>query len=64
MQKKYELLIVDDVSENIKIAISILKNDAYNFSFALDGRQAIEVLKTKCFDLILLDVMMPNLDGF
>jgi len=64
MQKKYELLIVDDVSENIKIAISILKNESYNFSFALDGQQAIEVLKTKRFDLILLDVMMPKIDGF
>lgn len=61
---KYEILIVDDVSENIKVAISILNNDSYNFSYALDGKEAIEVLKTKRFDLILLDVMMPNLDGF
>lgn len=62
--QKYEILIVDDVSENIKVAISILKNEAYNFSFALDGKQAIEVLKTKRFDLVLLDVMMPHVDGF
>lgn len=64
MQKKYELLIVDDVSENIKVAISILKNETYNFSYALDGKQAVDILKTKRFDLILLDVMMPNIDGF
>jgi len=64
MHKKYELLIVDDVSENIKVAISILKNDAYNFSFALDAKQAIEILKSKRFDLLLLDVMMPGIDGF
>jgi len=64
MQNMYEILIVDDVSENIKVAISILQNDAYNFSFALDGKEAIEILKTKRFDLVLLDVMMPNLDGF
>jgi len=62
--QKYEILIVDDVSENIKVAISILKNEAYNFSFALDGKQAIDVLKTKRFDLILLDVMMPHVNGF
>lgn len=61
---KYEILIVDDVSENIKVAISILHNNSYNFSYALDGKEAIEVLKIKRFDLILLDVMMPNLDGF
>lgn len=64
MHTKYEILIVDDVSENIKVAISILKNDAYNFSFALDAKQAIEILKSKRFDLLLLDVMMPGIDGF
>ena len=62
--KKYEILIVDDVSENIKVAISILKNDNYNFSYATNGQSAIEILKTKRFDLILLDVMMPGIDGF
>jgi len=64
MKKRYEILIVDDVSENIKIAISILKSDEYNFSYALNGESAIEILKTKRFDLILLDIMMPGIDGF
>jgi len=64
MNKKYEILIVDDVSENIKVAISILKNENYNFAFALNGKQAAEILKSKRFDLLLLDVMMPEIDGF
>ncbi len=64
MQKKYNILIVDDVSENIKIAIGILKKENYNFSYALGGKSAIDILKTKRFDLILLDVMMPDIDGF
>ena len=64
MSKKYEILIVDDVSENIKVAISILQNENYNFSYALNGEQAIDILKTKRFDLLLLDVMMPGIDGF
>ena len=64
MQKKFDILVVDDVSENIKIAIGILKNENYNFSYALSGKSAIEILKTKRFDLILLDVMMPEIDGF
>jgi len=63
MQKKFDILVVD-VSENIKIAIGILKNENYNFSYALSGKSAIEILKTKRFDLILLDVMMPEIDGF
>lgn len=64
MSYKYEILIVDDVSENIQVAISILKQDNYNFSFALSAKQAIEIIKTKHFDLMLLDVMMPEIDGF
>lgn len=64
MNNNYEILIVDDVSENIKIAINILKQDDYNFSFATNGEQALEILKTKRFDLVLLDIMMPGIDGF
>jgi putative two-component system response regulator len=60
----YNILIVDDVSENIKVAINILQDERYNFSFALGGKQAIEVLRTKRFDLVLLDIMMPDVDGF
>ncbi len=64
MSVQYHILIVDDVSENIKVAINILQCDEYNFSYALNGEQALEVLKTKRFDLVLLDVMMPGIDGF
>lgn len=64
MNYNYEILIVDDVSENIKVAISILKQDNYHFSFALNGQEALNLLKKKRFDLVLLDVMMPIVDGY
>ena len=64
MKNSYEILVVDDVSENIKVAINILKQDNYNFSYALNGKEALEILKRKRFDLILLDIMMPVMNGF
>ncbi len=64
MEFRYDILIVDDVSENIKVAMNILKEDNYNFSFATNGEQALEVVKNKKFDLILLDIMMPKINGF
>ena len=64
MDLSYSILIVDDVSDNIKVAMNILKENNYNFSFAMDGKEALDVIKSKNFDLILLDIMMPKLNGF
>jgi len=63
MQLNHDILIVDDVIENIQVAMSILKADNYNFAFARDGEEALSVLKDGDFDLVLLDIMMPKLDG-
>ena len=60
----YDILIVDDVSDNIKVAMNILRENNYSFSFATNGKEALEIIKTKKFDLILLDIMMPELNGF
>ena len=64
MNLTYNILIVDDVGDNIKVAINILKENNYNFSYAMNGKQALEIVERKSFDLILLDVMMPELSGF
>ncbi|AZR80978.1 HD domain-containing phosphohydrolase [Thiomicrospira sp. S5] len=64
MQYGFHILIVDDVSENIQVAMSILKEEGYQFSFAMDGEQALSLVEENDFDLILLDVMMPRMDGF
>lgn len=64
MKLDYELLIVDDIVENIQVAMNILKEDGYNFSFAKSGEDALELLRENDFDLILLDIMMPGIDGY
>lgn len=59
-----KILIVDDNSFNIQVIASILKPYGYSLSFARNGKQAIKMATTKNFDLILLDIMMPEMDGY
>ena len=63
-QKKGKVLIIDDNSKNIQLAASVLDMHNYEVEFALDGLSGIKWLEEEEFDLILLDVMMPGLDGF
>lgn len=58
------ILIVDDVSENIQVAMNILREESYTFSFASDGQEAIDLIASNDFDLILLDIMMPKINGY
>ena len=64
MELKYHILIVDDVPDNIQVAMSILKEENYEFSFATSGDSALELIADNDFDLVLLDVMMPGIDGY
>jgi adenylate cyclase len=58
------ILVVDDTPANIQALAAILKERGYQISVATNGRQALEVLGRVQPDLILLDVMMPEMDGF
>lgn len=60
------ILIVDDVTENIQVAMNILKEDSYTFSYATQGTKALDLIQRHAaeLDLILLDIMMPEVDGF
>jgi len=57
------ILIVDDVPKNIQLLGSILKQEDYELEFATSGKEALEWLASKRFDLVLLDIMMPEMDG-
>ncbi|NEP43139.1 MAG: response regulator, partial [Okeania sp. SIO2H7] len=61
--QEFLILIVDDVSKNLQIVGSILDDAGYSTTFAPGGRQALERVKTAMPDLILLDLMMPEMDG-
>ncbi len=64
IQEKYKILIVDDIPKNIELAANILSTKNYNITFAISGQAALQKVKMIDFDLILLDVMMPEMDGF
>jgi len=63
MDRKHTILIVDDTKENIDVLSGLLIDD-YNVKFALNGKMALEVAEKFHPDLILLDVMMPKIDGY
>jgi len=59
-----KILIVDDIPENIKVLGAILRRQGYEVEFALSGADALTWIKETSFDLILLDIMMPGMDGY
>jgi len=58
------ILIVDDNPKNLQILGNFLQNEGYKVEFALDGKSALDWIGRTEFDLILLDIMMPGIDGF
>ncbi len=64
MTRKYKVLIVDDVPKNIQVVANILGEREYEISYATSGKEALGNLEEENFDLVLLDVMMPEMDGY
>ena len=58
------ILIVDDTIKNLQVLGTILEKEGYQINVAQNGTQALEITQKVHPDLILLDVMMPDLDGF
>src|SRR5476651_2543588 len=62
--KGRKILAVDDDRMNLRILGGILRGEHYALAEAASGEQALEVYRTFLPDLVLLDVMMPGIDGF
>jgi CheY-like chemotaxis protein len=58
------LLVVDDVEANRVLLSGRLEREGYVIATAENGRQALELLRADPFDLVLLDIMMPIMDGY
>lgn len=61
---EFKLLVVDDVQTNVLLLKALLSKEGYGILVANNGQEALEVIRNENPDLILLDVMMPGMDGF
>ncbi len=64
MEKKYKILAVDDNPINLKLLSRALINTNYEIHTASSGTEALKLANSVRPDIILLDVMMPDMDGY
>ncbi|MEW6001987.1 MAG: response regulator [Nitrospirota bacterium] len=63
MEKK-KILLVDDDADFVEATKLILESKSYNVTVAYDGQEGLKKVQTEQPDLIILDVMMPEMDGY
>ena len=64
MQNQHSILVVDDEEALRTVLSSELASEGYQVESASDGDEAISIVQKKQFDLVLLDIKMPKVDGF
>ena len=58
------ILVVEDDASIQELIVEFLRSENYNVDYASDGLEGIQLFKQNNYDLIILDIMMPNLDGY
>ncbi len=64
LRAEYKLLLVEDNEVNRKVAVRILSDAGFVVDQAEDGYTALEAVQTNSFDIVLMDVQMPGIDGY
>ncbi len=64
IERPAKILVVDDVPENVRLLEAVLIPRGHEVVTASDGLEALDLVESEEPDLILLDVMMPGLDGY
>jgi two-component system, sensor histidine kinase and response regulator len=62
--RRMEILLAEDNTVNQKLAVRLLEKRGHAVTVAANGREAVEALERRQFDVVLMDVQMPELDGF
>ena len=60
----FHILVVDDDKNTRRLLQAVLESDGFSVSTACDGQEALAVMDREHVDLVVLDVMMPNMDGY
>ncbi|MBN2471936.1 MAG: response regulator [Anaerolineae bacterium] len=63
MQKEYTILVVDDEQEALQLVEIMLQNSAFKITTARTGEEALAIAQSAPIDVVLLDVMMPDMSG-
>ncbi|MBT3257901.1 MAG: response regulator, partial [Deltaproteobacteria bacterium] len=63
-RSRFRILLVEDYLTNQQVAMRHLNRAGYRVKVAEDGRQAVDEVKAKPYDLILMDIQMPIMDGY
>ena len=63
-RERPKILVVDDIPENVRLLEAVLVPEGYDVVTAGDGAQALTAVETEQPDLVLLDIFMPELDGY
>ncbi|MDX2068071.1 MAG: PAS domain S-box protein [Haliscomenobacter sp.] len=63
-KEQLQLLIVEDNTLNQQYIAGVLQRKGFRYQIANHGREALEILEKDCFDLILMDIRMPEMDGY
>ena len=62
-KKNVDVLVVDDISTNLKVAEGLLKSHGITPDLALSGQESIDLVSSKDYDMVFMDHMMPGMDG-
>ena len=60
----FHILVVDDDKHTRRLLKAVLENDGYRVSLAENGEEALDVMDSEVIDLVVLDIMMPKMDGY
>ncbi|MDM8000504.1 MAG: response regulator [Dehalococcoidia bacterium] len=64
MGKKARILLIDDDVDFVKATTKVLQSKPYEVIVAYDGKEGLEKARSETPDLVLLDILMPKVDGF